>query len=252
MQERGGLSVVVRGPQGKARRHLCVVAALACVLAFRSAYGEQTRYFYDELGRLVRVERPEGVVVKYTYDAVGNRLSRTVVHDLDYDDVPDSEDNCVSTPNPGQEDTDGDLVGDACDNCVSVPNSDQANEDGDPAGNACDCAPEDASAFDVPHEIRNLRWPTDKVTLEWDSDAPNSGSGTVYDVMRGVLSEFPVGTGPSETCLEADSPDTTAEDADIPASGAGFYYLTRGQNNCGAGTYGFESTGTERTTSACP
>jgi hypothetical protein len=42
--------------------------------------------------------------------------------DADGDGVPDHEDNCPDTPNPGQEDSDGDTFGDACDNCPSDPN----------------------------------------------------------------------------------------------------------------------------------
>jgi hypothetical protein len=37
------------------------------------------------------------------------------VIDTDQDGAPDSEDNCVSTPNPDQLDTDGDGIGNACD-----------------------------------------------------------------------------------------------------------------------------------------
>src|SRR5437899_9242072 len=76
------------------------------------------------------------------------------------DGVPDSQDNCPSIPNPGQEDRDGDGIGDVCDfcpddpandadhdgvcgnvdNCPSVPNTNQLDSDGDGIGNACDNA----------------------------------------------------------------------------------------------------------------
>ena len=45
--------------------------------------------------------------------------------DSDGDGVCDNVDNCVSTPNPNQEDGDGDGVGDVCDNCPVTPNADQ-------------------------------------------------------------------------------------------------------------------------------
>jgi Thrombospondin type 3 repeat len=35
--------------------------------------------------------------------------------DIDFDGVPDSEDNCVEVANPDQQDTDGDGLGDVCD-----------------------------------------------------------------------------------------------------------------------------------------
>jgi hypothetical protein len=41
--------------------------------------------------------------------------------DTDQDGVPDVDDNCVTTPNPGQEDDDGDGIGDACDSCLARP-----------------------------------------------------------------------------------------------------------------------------------
>ncbi|HVT14915.1 MAG TPA: RHS repeat domain-containing protein [Thermoanaerobaculia bacterium] len=38
----------------------------------------RTAYAYDELGRLLRVEYPDGTVVTYAYDLAGNRTALTV------------------------------------------------------------------------------------------------------------------------------------------------------------------------------
>ena len=67
-----------------------------------TASAASIQYIYDDLGRLVRVERSEGIVVTYTYDAVGNRLSRKIIHDYDFDDVADAADNCPQGYNPAQ------------------------------------------------------------------------------------------------------------------------------------------------------
>lgn len=74
----------------------------------------------------------------------------------------------------------------------------------------------------------------------------------MHDVVHGVLAELPVGSGGQEICLASGLAASSATDAAVPAEGAGFWYLVRGRNACGVGTYGFRSDGTERTTSACP
>ncbi len=61
--------------------------------------------------------------------------------DADSDGVCDTNDNCVTNPNPLQEDTDGDGIGDACDNCPSVANPLQQDTDGDGKGDICDNCP---------------------------------------------------------------------------------------------------------------
>jgi len=42
------------------------------------AFGLMVNYQYDDLYRLTRVERSDGSVTEYQYDAVGNRLSRII------------------------------------------------------------------------------------------------------------------------------------------------------------------------------
>jgi hypothetical protein len=37
-----------------------------------------------------------------------------------------------------------------------------------------------------------------------------------------------------------------------PALGEAFYYVVRGKNACGVGSYGFASSGDERTSFVCP
>ncbi|MEW5807642.1 MAG: hypothetical protein AB1756_09900, partial [Acidobacteriota bacterium] len=128
------------------------------------------------------------------------------------------------------------------------------NPDGDSDGmaDACDCAPADEGATKAPSEVRNLRLGWDKKTLTWYSAASGAGQGTVHDVLRFSLSELPVGTGPSETCLASGVEEGRAEDSQSPVAGEGFGYLVRGRNSCGVGTYGFSSDGSERTSDACP
>jgi len=92
--------------------------------------------------------------IEVLYPVVDPYLSNNVLqvdHDLcaapdsDGDGVNDEMDNCVSVPNPGQEDGDGDDVGDACDNCPNDANPGQEDNDGDDVGNVCDNCPDDAN-----------------------------------------------------------------------------------------------------------
>lgn len=61
--------------------------------------------------------------------------------DTDGDCIPNAIDNCVTIPNPGQEDGDSDDVGDVCDNCPTLGNEAQADGDGDNVGDLCDNCP---------------------------------------------------------------------------------------------------------------
>ena len=64
-------------------------------------------------------------------------------------------------------------------------------------------------------------------------------------------SNLPVGSG-LDHCVASGTADANASNDVLPPSGLGFWYLVRGRNSCGPGTYGFESDGTERVSSVCP
>ncbi len=147
-------------------------------------------------------------------------------------------------------DFDGDGILNSTDNCLASSNSGQADTDSDGHGEACDCAPSDSTVFALPLETTTLT--LSDGSLSWDSDAAHSGSSTEYDVLSGVLSQLPVGNGASERCIAAGTPITIANDTIDPAPGTGFYYVIRGRNACGVGTYGKASSGTQRVSTACP
>lgn len=94
------------------------------------------------------LSRNEDVVSVTAPTVLENPLYR--IADNDADGVPDWNDNCVSTPNPLQEDVNENGRGDVCDdfdrdgivnnadNCPNEPNRRQADEDGDGIGDMCD------------------------------------------------------------------------------------------------------------------
>jgi hypothetical protein len=57
-------------------------------------------------------------------------------------------------------------------------------------------------------EVTGLKH-TNKTTLAWDASL--GGGGTVHDVVRGIVSELPVGSGASETCLGSPGGTTTSD-----------------------------------------
>lgn len=125
--------------------------------------------------------------------------------------------------------------------------------DADGRRDACDCAPQDASAFAVPHEIQRLGWPAPAL-LSWDSEAAGSGPGTRYDVMSGDLDEVSsFGTGGADLCLAHEVPALqTADTTPQPAAGKGRFFLVRGENVCGDGRYETATGGRDRQTTVCP
>jgi hypothetical protein len=79
---------------------------------------------------------------------------------------------------------------------------------------------------------------------------------TRYDVVRGTVLALPVGPGGGdETCFD-NLGGPSLNDPTPPAVGSGFFYLSRGENTCGNGTYGTQGVhgapGAPRTTTTCP
>jgi len=202
------------------------------------------------------------------------RVYAVFLNDADGDGVRDETDNCPVTPNASQLDTNNDGVGDAC-QCLSVncadanpctddgcnpavgcvhSNNTSACDDGDActtadvcSGGACAGVPGAA-----PDEAQNVFAQSDKTTFGWNS-LPGSSQ---YDVVRGGLGSLPVGPGGGDEICFADLAGATVQDPAMPAPGAGFWYLARGQNACGSGAYGTEgfhgNPGVPRATVTCP
>jgi len=128
------------------------------------------------------------------------------------------------------------------------------DQDGDGVPDACDSAPTDDQTWAAPYEVEHLRWRSDNVTIEWDSLAQKSGPSTSYDLMYGDLEELPfLGSGAGESCMENDLAATTVIDSSPqPLPEKGWFFLVRGQNSCGTGTYGASFSGEQRQSAACP
>ena len=184
--------------------------------------------------------------------------------DGDTDAVGNACDNCPAVVNTSQADGDSDTVGDVCDNCSAVANTGQDDFDADNLGDLCDpdddndgvadatdCAPLNASASSPPIEAGGVE--VSKVggtTVSWASDA-----AITHDVASGTIADLRTdGNVGAASCEQDDQGGTSWIDPrPDPASGQGYYYLIRGQNVCGNGTYGAATGGAERTpAAACP
>jgi len=133
-----------------------------------------------------------------------------------------------------------------------------ACDDGNPctAADACVAGLCSGAPFSAPTEIDSgLRIDDSPVgaTLHW-----NLAVGATHsDVLRGLTDALPVGPGGGdEACIGSDLSDTSLIDRTNPPEGLAFWYLVRGGNACGKGTYGYEGRGgaptMQRLSTTCP
>jgi hypothetical protein len=124
-------------------------------------------------------------------------------------------------------------------------------DDNDPctSGDSCGsgtCNPGTISS--APGEIQGVNGSPDKETYDWTASA----NATRYDVVRGSLAALGVGPGGGDEVCFDDLSTPSIDDAADPGSDQGFWYLARGVNTCGPGTYGTRHDGTPRVTTTCP
>jgi hypothetical protein len=99
-----------------------------------------------------------------------------------------------------------------------------------------------------PPETGGLSVAADKETATWSPTA----FATRYDVVRGSLGALPSGPGGGDEACFNDLPGPSFADPSVPAVGTGFWYVSRGENSCGNGSFGQQSDGTARGTTTCP
>jgi hypothetical protein len=123
--------------------------------------------------------------------------------------------------------------------------------------NACTtdtCNPASGCVFTsiVPPETLGVVASANKTAYSWAATT----NATEYDVVRGSLGAFPVGPGGVDEACFDNLAVTSVTDATVPATGTGFWYLSRGESACGNGTFGTQGNhgapGAPRTTTTCP
>uniref|UniRef100_A0AAY4DZD1 Thrombospondin 3 n=1 Tax=Denticeps clupeoides TaxID=299321 RepID=A0AAY4DZD1_9TELE len=103
-------------------------------------------------------------------DGIGDQCDE----DADGDGIKNVEDNCRLVANKDQQNSDTDSFGDSCDNCPNVPNIDQKDTDGNGEGDACD---NDIDGDGIPNVLDNCP----KVPNPMQTDRDGDGVGDACD-----------------------------------------------------------------------
>lgn len=137
--------------------------------------------------------------------------------------------------------------------CAGAPNGTPCNDGNScTANDSCQGGVCTGVGAQAPGEAGNVQVAADHVTITWDPVAGATG----YDALRGLVGQLPVGSGAGESCLAPGIAATTTSDPATPPVMTAYWYLVRGRNACGTGTYGFRwvggAPGAERTSTSCP
>jgi len=100
-----------------------------------------------------------------------------------------------------------------------------------------DCNDTDPLVWSPPIEVANVTMTTSATNLTWDNQGSLVGPGTLYEVGSGSMDkEF--GLLSDMICLGSGTATSFMDGRGDPPLGQGFWYLIRGRNSCGTGTYG--------------
>ena len=125
--------------------------------------------------------------------------------------------------------------------------------DGDGADNATDCRPLDGTVFAAPVDVTGVLVQNfGAAQISWDLQG---GSGTVFDIATGIVADLrtPAGFRPGTCLVSAAQGPADFDTRPEPAPGVTYYYMIRGRNTCGMGSYGSPDRDTHGSTGApCP
>ncbi|MDH3284737.1 MAG: YncE family protein [Acidobacteriota bacterium] len=101
-----------------------------------------------------------------------------------------------------------------------------------------DCSAADPALKAAPDAVSGLAF-DGLGLLTWSLLDGQAGSATTYDVASGMLSDLPSTGVDLAVCLAGDLSGPSYDDTRAdPAAGDGYFYLLRGRNACGDGSYG--------------
>ncbi len=169
--------------------------------------------------------------------ATSGRSTMSILLDFDSDGIVDSEDNCQTVPNGGQDDVDEDGVGDACDTCMFVSNpppadpivrdssfpdgwqtlvSGQIDDDADGIGNHCDFDYDQIGLFVSPGDLDQAA-----ASLGF-SPVANFACGSSSGLLCGLFDHDGVGSilSPADFAADVLKADPSTSPVNGPSCGA--------------------------------